>query len=167
MWRFFAGAAAAFLLMTGVFLLWQARAEHRALLPSAPSGRAADTSLFAASASLEAPSATEKTREEKRFSRADKNKDGKIEADEYFAGRRRYFDKLDVDHDGKLTFQEYAAKGIQKFQTADVDHNGWLSAAEFATTASPQSKRGNRGCSCGKPAPVAAPVNEASNDDGQ
>lgn len=168
MWRFFAGAAATFLLMTGAFLLWQGRAERRALLPSAPSGRAADTSLFAASASLEAPSASEKTREEKRFSRADKNKDGKIEFDEYLAGRRRYFDKLDVDHDGKLTFEEYAAKGIQKFQTADVDHNGWLSPEEFATTAAPQSKRRSGGCSCGKPAPVQEPAeNTASNDDGQ
>src|SRR5438445_7850759 len=96
MWRFFAGAAAAFLLMTGVFLLWQSRAERQPLLPGAPAGRAADTSLFAASASLEAPSASEKTREEKRFSRADKNKDGKIETEEFFAARHRYFDKLDV-----------------------------------------------------------------------
>jgi hypothetical protein len=151
--RFLAGAAACFLLMTGAFLLWQSRAQ-RPLLPGAPSPLSASApSLFGApQPPLEAPEASAKTREEKRFSRADKNKDGKIEADEYFAARRRFFDKLDVDHDGKLSFPEYAAKAIGKFRGADADHNSWLSAAEFAATAPPPSKR--RSCACKAPEPA-------------
>ena len=106
MWRFFAGAAACFLLLTGAFLLWQSRAQGPAL-PAAPTPLAAAApSLFGASQPLEAPEASPKTREEKRFSRYDKDKDGKVEADEYFAARRKNFDKLDLDHDGALSFQE-------------------------------------------------------------
>jgi hypothetical protein len=109
---------------------------------------------------LSAPEASPQSREEKRFSRADKNKDGKIQAEEYLAGRHRYFDKLDVNHDGKLTFEEYAAKGITKFQTADQGHKGWLTPAEFATTAAPQSK--HRSCSCGRSEPEPQPASDDS-----
>jgi hypothetical protein len=157
-WRFLAGAAACFLLLTGAFLLWQSRAQGPGL-PAAPTPLAAAApSLFGASQPLEAPEASPKNREERRFSRADKNKDGKIEADEYFAARHRNFDKLDVDHDSKLTFQEYAAKGIEKFQGADKDRSGWLTAAEFAATAPPPPK--HKTCSCGRTEPQAG-----SNDD--
>jgi hypothetical protein len=161
MWRFFAGAAACFLLLTGAFLLWQTRAQGPRL-PNAPAPRSAVASLFGSSEPLEAPEASAKTREEKRFSRADKNKDGKVEADEFFAARHRNFDKLDVDHNGALSFKEYAAKGIEKFQTADGDRTGWLTPAEFATTAPPQAKR--RTCSCGRAEPVVAAENNASDD---
>ena len=147
MWRFFAGAAACFLLLTGAFLLWQSRAQGPSL-PAAPTPLAAAApSLFGASQQLEAPEASLKSREEKRFSRYDKNKDGKVESDEYFAARRKNFEKLDLDHNGTLSFQEYAVKGIEKFQGADKDRSGWLTAAEFATTASPPPK--HKTCSCG------------------
>src|SRR2546423_6673500 len=149
MGRFLAGAAACFLLLTGAFLLWQSRAQGPRL-PNAPAPRSAAASLFGSAETLEAPEASAKTREEKRFSRADKNKDGKIEGDEYFAGRRRFFDKLDVDHSGTLSFQEYAAKGIEKFKGADADRNGWLTAAEFATTAAPAAKHRSGGWSLGR-----------------
>jgi hypothetical protein len=69
-----------------------------------------------------------KTREEKRFSRYDKNKDGKVQTDEYLAARHRNFDKLGADHNGALSFQEYAVKGIEKFDVAG-GRKGWLSAA--------------------------------------
>ena len=163
MGRFLAGAAACFLLLTGAFLLWQSRAQGPRL-PNAPAPRSAMASLFGSAEPLEAPEASAKTREEKRFSRADKNKDGKIEGDEYFAGRRRFFDKLDVDHSGTLTFQEYAAKAIDKFKGADGDHNGWLSAAEFATTAAPAAKRRSNSCSCARTAPPPPAENNASED---
>src|SRR5437870_12382569 len=162
MWRFLAGAAACFLLLTGAFLLWQSRAQGPGL-PAAPSPRSAGAPFMTAGQPLEAPEATTKSREEKRFSRADKNKDGKIETDEYFAARRKNFDKLDLDHNGSLSFQEYAAKGIEKFQGADRDRSGWLTAAEFAATAPPPPKR--RTCSCGRAPPAIAENN--GNDDGQ
>lgn len=152
MLRFFAGAAACFLLLTGAFLIWQSRAENAPGLPGAPPARAA--SLFGSAAPLEAPEASAKTREEKRFGRYDKNKDGKVEADEYLAARRRNFDKLDIDHNGALSFQEYAAKGIEKFNAAG-GRKGWLSAAEFIATAPPPTKRKNA-CSCAARAPEAA-----------
>jgi len=136
MWRFFAGAAACFLILTGAFLLWQSRAQGPSL-PAAPAPLAA---LFGGSQMLEAPEASPKNREEKRFSRYDKDKDGKIESAEYFAARRKNFDKLDLDHNGALSFQEYAIKGIEKFQGADKDRSGWLTAAEFAATAPPPPK---------------------------
>jgi len=153
--RFLAGVASCFLLMTGAFLLWQSHAAHAPAFPDAPAARSA--SLFGGGGPLQAPEASEKSRAEKRFSRYDHNKDGKVEADEYLAARRRNFDKLDVDHNGALSFQEYAAKGIEKFNAADHDRTGWLTEAELATTAPPQAKR--RGsCSCGRvqPSPTIA-----------
>jgi hypothetical protein len=156
--RFFAGAAACFLLLTGAFLIWQSRAAKGPGLPGAPPARAAG-SLFGASEPLQAPEASAATREEKRFSRYDKNKDGKVAADEYLAARRRNFDKLDLDHNGALGFQEYAAKGIEKFNTAG-GRKGWLSAAEFVATAPPPAK--HKACSCRSSAPGES---DTSNDD--
>jgi hypothetical protein len=161
MLRFLAGAAAAFLLLTGAFLLWQGRAEQRSGLPSAPRTQGGGApSLFAASTPLEAPEASARSREEKRFSRADKNKDGKIEGDEIFAARHKAFAKLDTNNNGALSFEEWAAKTIGKFQGADKDHNGWLTAAEYATTAPPPPK--HKACSCGQAQPEPA-----SEDSGQ
>jgi len=159
--RFFAGAAACFLLLTGAFLIWQSRAERGPGLPGAPTARAAGASLFGGQEALQAPEASAKTREEKRFGRYDKNKDGKVEADEYLAARRRNFDKLDVDHNGALSFQEYAAKGIEKFNSAG-GRKGWLSAAEFVATAPPPAKH-KTACSCATRVPEAA---DSSDDNG-
>jgi len=161
--RFLAGALVCFLLMTGAFLIWQGRAARGPALAAA-AAQSGGSFFSTSSELLSAPEASPKSREEKRFSRADHNKDGKIEADEYLAGRRRYFDKLDVNHDGKLTFEEYAAKGITKFQTADQGHKGWLTPAEFATTAAPQSK--HRKCSCGRSEaePPQPPSDDSSQD---
>jgi hypothetical protein len=147
MLRFLAGAASCFLLLTGAFLIWQSRADERAGLPSAPAPRAYSASMLTNGQPLQAPEASPQSREAKRFSRYDHNKDGKVEADEYLAARRKNFDKLDLDHNGQLSFQEYAIKGIQKFQTADHGGKGWLTEAEFATTAPPPAK--HRTCSCG------------------
>lgn len=162
MLRFLAGAAACFLLLTGAFLVWQSRAETLPGLPPAPAARAA--SLFGNSAPLEAPEATAKTREEKRFARYDKDKDGKVETMEYLAARRRNFDKLDVDHNGALSFPEYAAKGIEKFNAAG-GRKGFLTPAEFVATAPPPAKH-KLGCGCRtRPAEVAA-ADEGTDNNG-
>ena len=147
MLRFLAGAAAAFLLLTGAFFLWQSRADERPGLPAAPAPRAYGASMLSSGDTLEAPEASPQSREEKRFSRYDHNKDGKVEADEYLAARRRNFDKLDVDHNGALSFEEYAVEGIKKFDAAG-GRKGWLSPAEFVATAPPPPK--HKTCSCGQ-----------------
>jgi hypothetical protein len=158
--RFLAGAAACFLLMTGAFLIWQSRAQQGPGLPGAPTARTFSASMIASQPALQAPEASPKDREERRFSRADKNKDGKIEGEEVLGARRKAFAKLDSNNNGSLSFDEWAAKTITKFQGADKDHNGWLTAAEYASTAPPPPK--HKTCSCGRPEPQTD-----SQDDGQ
>jgi hypothetical protein len=154
--RFFAGAAACFLLLTGAFLIWQSRAAQGPGLSPAPDARVLGSS-FMQTDTLRAPEADPKTREQKRFGRYDKNKDGKVESDEYLAARRRNFDKLDTDHNAALSFQEYAVKGIEKFNAAG-GRKGWLSSAEFVATTPPPPK--HKACSCN-----AAPQLADSNED--
>ena len=155
MLRFIAGALCSLLVVTGAFLIWQ--------LHAARSGAAQTTSAPASTGSswfggptLKAPEATEKSREEKRFSRYDKNKDGKIQADKYLAARHKNFDKLDANHDGRLSFEEYASKAIEKFHGAG-GRKGWLTEAEFATTA-PVRKPHKTTCACRAPTPELAPA---------
>jgi hypothetical protein len=144
MLRFFAGVSASFLLLTGAFLIWQSRAEKAPGLPPAPQPRSASPML--ASQPLEAPEASDKSREEKRFSRADKDKDGKIEPEELLGSRRKAFAKLDTSGNGTLSFEEWAVTTIDKFKGADKDRSGWLTPAEYATTAPPPPKKKRCGC---------------------
>ena len=145
MFRYLTGAAAAFLLFTGAFLIWQSRADPNPALPPAPKPRPAST--LTAPAVLRAPEADAKSREEKRFSRADKNKDGRIESEEVLGARRKAFAKLDANGNGALSFEEWASKTIEKFQGADKDRSGWLTPAEYALTAPPPPKHKPR-CGC-------------------
>jgi hypothetical protein len=157
--RFLAGAAACFLLLTGAFLIWQSRAQGP-VLPKAPPARSAGPMMT--TAQLQAPEASPKNREEKRFSRADKDKDGKIESEELLGARRKAFAKLDTNGNGALSFDEWAVKTIDKFKGADRDRSGWLTPAEYATTAPPPPKP-KTGCSCGS----AYASRAAGDDDGQ
>lgn len=100
-------------------------------MPASPSS---GSSLFGGQEPLQAPEADENTREQKRVSCYDKNKDGKVEIDKYLAARSKNFDQLDLNHNGRLSFEEYAAKAIDKFNTAG-GRKGRLSEAEFGTTA--------------------------------
>lgn len=130
MWRYFLGAAAALLLAGAGFLLFQSSAQ-----PDQPLFRAPPQADAAAEAlPSSAPAATEKTREEKRFDRYDKDRDGKITRDEYLVSRHKAFAKLDTDHIGHLSFDEWAIRTTTKFATADADHSGAMNAAEFLTT---------------------------------
>ena len=106
MTRFFAGGAASLLLVTGAFLLWQGQAREARLLPEAPPARAGSPSMLVASVVPQAPEATAKSREQKRFARVDKDKDGRIEKEEVFAPRRKAFAKLDTNGNGSLSFEE-------------------------------------------------------------
>ena len=146
MTRFLAGALACLLLLTGAFLIWQSHAEGPSL-PDAPTPRSAKPMMLQDDQDdLEAPEASPKSREEKRFSRADKNKNGRIESAELLEPRQKAFAKLDLDHNGTLSFREWAVKTYDKINGADKDRNGWLSPAEYATTAPPPPKK--KKCSC-------------------
>ncbi|HVF83326.1 MAG TPA: EF-hand domain-containing protein [Sphingomicrobium sp.] len=94
-----------------------------------------------------APEATPKSREQKRFSRNDKDKNGRIEREELFAPRRKAFAKLDRNGNGTLSLDEWAVKTVEKFGGADRDRSGWLNPVEFATTAPKPPKR-KAACSC-------------------
>jgi hypothetical protein len=133
MWRYWVGAAVALLLLVGGVFWWRGTAVAKQGLPDAP---AAVASIAGGDdqATPEPPAASEKTREDKRFSRSDHDKNGIISRDEFFAARRRNFAKLDVNNDGKLSFEEYAVKAEQKFGTADADKSNGLSPKEFGTT---------------------------------
>jgi EF hand len=151
--RFFASAAAFILLITGAFLIWQSRAQQGPGFPAAHPPSALGASMLSTQA-LQAPEASPASRQERRFSRADKNKDGKIEAEELLGARRKAFANLDANANGSLSFDEWAAKTIGKFQGADKDHNGVLTAAEYATTAPPPPK--HKTCSCRQPTGLAS-----------
>ena len=146
MTRILAGAAASLLLVTGAFLLWQGRAGDASILPAAPAARSGSPSMLSTNVVPQAPEATAKSREQKRFSRVDKDRDGRIEKEEVFAPRRKAFAKLDTNGNGSLSFEEWAAKSIDKFGGADADHSGWLTPTEYATTAPPPPKHARCGC---------------------
>lgn len=132
MWRFLGGVVSALLLVTAGLFIWKAQAERQSLVPAMPvAGEAAPMGI----ADLAGPpSASEKTREEKRFQRYDKDRNGAVGRDEYLVSRQKAFAKLDLNHDGKLGFDEYATKAVVKFAGADRDKNGALTAVEFAST---------------------------------
>jgi hypothetical protein len=145
--RFLAGAAACFLLLTGAFLLWQGKAEEPASFALPPPPPSRTPLLIREQQPLRAPEASPKSREEKRFSRADKDDNGRIEREELLSPRRKAFAKLDKNGNGALSFEEWAHTTIDKFGGADKDRSGWLTAAEYATTAPPPKKKKPR-CGC-------------------
>lgn len=157
MWRYFAGGAGALLLAFAAMFLFRGSAAPEVKVPPPPLAQAADEAL-----PDEAPSASAKTREQKRFDRIDKDKNDTITKDEYFVLRRKAFAKLDTNGDGRLSFEEWAVKGITRFAGADKDKSGTLNRTEFATTAVKRKPPTAR-CACPKPAAKAAP---AARDEG-
>ncbi len=149
MGRVLAGIACFLLLITGATLLWRGNAREPGT-PPAPVQR------FAAAVSGtpvtlapigQAPSADPKSKEEKRFARADKNEDGRITLAELVEPRRKAFAKLDLNQDGKLGFEEWAVKTIDKYKAANSDSDDSLSPTEYAATA-PKPKAKKPACSC-------------------
>ena len=154
MWRYLAGAVAALLMVAAGVLVFNARARTDAVLPPQPlaaAGGAGQATPAGTALPDTVPQASERTREQKRFDRYDKDRDGKVTRDEYLLARRKAFD---TNHDGQLSFDEWAIKAETKFAGADHDKSGTLTAAEFATTA---VKRKPRRTNC-PPASQAAPA---------
>ena len=158
MWRFLAGVASALLLMTAGIVIWRSQADAGQLVPGAPAVGDDAIGFADVSGPLEA---SEKTREEKRFSRYDKDKNGGVSRDEYLLTRRKGFAKLDTNGDGRLSFDEYVIKTSTKFSGADKDRSGALTPAEFLTTRIVR-KTGKTNC----PPPIKFRKEEADGEEG-
>ena len=128
--RTLAAIVSGLFLIIGAVLLWQGRPEkaEAVTLPPPPQADQSRAPL------VSAPEASPKSREEKRFSRADKDKNGRVTAEELYAPRRKAFAKLDTNGDGRLSFDEWAIKATTKFAEADKDRSNALTPVEFATT---------------------------------
>lgn len=131
MWRYVAGGIAALLAITAGTLLWSSLAGTKKLVGAPPSAASAPLGPVDVSAPLEA---SEKTREQRRFSRYDADENGAVSREEYLLSRRKSYARLDLDGDGKLSFEEYAAKAVKKFASADRDRTGTLAPGEFLAT---------------------------------
>jgi hypothetical protein len=130
MWRFLAGAGSALLLCGAGMVWWTNGKQHAPLLSAIEPPLARST----AESDAGPPEAEERTREQKRFDRYDKDRNDQVSADEYLLSRRKAFAKLDANNDGRLIFEEWAKKTTDKFAKADTDGSKALSRTEFATT---------------------------------
>jgi len=134
MWRYLAGGAAILLLAgAGVTLLGSRGHSGAPLLAAAAPAAQAGASNGPLPDSV--PEAGDRTREQKRFDRYDKDRNGQVTREEYLAQRRKAYAKLDTNHDGVLSFDEWAVKAETKFADADKDKSGAMNATEFAATA--------------------------------
>lgn len=163
MWRYMVGGAGALLLAVAGMFLFRSTAAPDAKTPPPPVEAVAgqEEELPA-----EAPRASDRTREQKRFDRLDKDKNSSITRDEFLTARRKAFAKLDTNGDGKLSFEEAAVRTTTRFATADKDKSGTLTREEFATTA-PKRKAPAAHCRCPQgnaPAAKAAPAAPAEED---
>ncbi len=80
------------------------------------------------------PQATALSKEQRRFGRYDRNRDGRITRNEMMSSRTSAFRKLDKDGNNLLTFEEWAVSTGDKFRKADANGDLELSPAEFLTT---------------------------------
>lgn len=129
------------LALAGVGLFWlEGRAEvERGAPPPEPLGAAsAPTGLPTADVAdlrgPELPVATELTKEQQRFGRYDRDRDGEISRTEMLSTRTDAFRKLDTDRNNLLTFEEWAVATVDRFEGADENRDAVLSPEEFATT---------------------------------
>jgi hypothetical protein len=151
MFRYIAGAIAIVLFAGAGFFLWKSGNADSSLIPTAPKALAATTTTAdqedeEGATTAAPPAPDERSREQKRFDRADKDRDGKVTLAEMLEPRRKPFAKLDTNGDGRLSFEEWTVKTNDKFAEADKDKNGALLPAEFATTRPKRTAKPK--CSC-------------------
>jgi hypothetical protein len=106
--QFMAGAGSALLLVAAGVVFWSNRAlPDTSHAPAAPAAQAAEAGMESGTPA-EPPAADERTREQRRFDRADRDNDGRITLAELTYPRQRAFARLDINHDGRLSFEEWA-----------------------------------------------------------
>ena len=134
------GAVAALVLVAIGLFWWQGRAEVERGAPppqvpvAAPAATDIPTADVAGLTGPAPPEATELTREQQRFGRYDRDRDGRITRSEMLSTRTEAFRRLDKDRNNLLTFEEWAVATVDRFEGADRDGDSVLSPAEFAAT---------------------------------
>ncbi len=150
--RIVLGAVAALLMVSAGLFWWQGRAatEQGAPLPAAPAAAPAEEPLpFADAAGMRGPAPPEideVTKEQRRFDRIDRDRDGRVTANEMLAPRVAAFRKMDVDGNNLLTFQEWSVKTTNRFAGADANRDNALTREEFAKTKVKAAK--HPACAC-------------------
>jgi hypothetical protein len=155
MWRYLIGGAAIVALGGAGISLLRVHASPPPILPRPRPAPVASVDPLERDDAAKVPEALPATREQKRFDRYDKDRDGKVSREEYLAARRKAFAKLDANGDGRLSFDEWAVKAESKFAAADRDRSGAMDRAEFATTAVKRTSRPRAKCPPSEPAPAA------------
>lgn len=146
MLRFFAGAGSVLLLLLAGFFAWKGMAQGEdGPIPDPPAAVAAASG---SRAPPRPPAADERTKAQRRFDRADQDKNGRITLEELYQPRRRAFQRLDTNDDGRLAFEEWAVRTQTKFGEADANRDRALDPAEYATTAPRPRPPGRQGCAC-------------------
>lgn len=93
------------------------------------------------------PEVSQRTREQMRFDRYDRNRDNIISRNEMLSTRSEAFRKLDKDGNNLLSFEEWAVATVDKFEGADANGDGKLTREEFAVTA-PKPVKKKPACKC-------------------
>jgi hypothetical protein len=150
MLRFLTGAGAATLLLLAGFFIWKGIAQRgESPVPNAPVETASAEDIPEVPG--QPPAADARTREQRRFDRADRDNNGNVTLEEMTYQRRRNYQRLDANHDGQLSFEEWASATLRKFAEADANHDRALNRTEFAATA-PRPRRTasarNARCDC-------------------
>lgn len=142
--RVLAGGLAALLMIAAGLFWWQgwaageqdvarpAIAARPAVVEDMPEG---DANAVGEEPPPMPASATPESREQRRFARYDRNRDGVILRNEMMASRVKPFKQLDKDGNNLLSFEEWAVATGDRFAAADLDKNGRVTPAEFAATA--------------------------------
>ncbi|MCW2337866.1 hypothetical protein M2337_002099 [Sphingobium sp. B2D3A] len=157
MGRFFAGVLSALLFVAAGLFWWQSavdadmqpRVANGGLRAEAPPLPGPGDPNARGAPPPDVPEATERTREQKRFDRYDRNRDGVVTRLEMMASRTSAFRKLDKDGNNLLSFEEWAVATSTRFAGADANRDGRLVPVEFATTAPrPSATRAGPVCKC-------------------
>lgn len=136
------GAVGALLLAAAGLFWWQGRAELERGAPppdlgaggpkaEAPIDLPSADPNHARGAGLPGAGKSKQGKEERRFNRYDKNRDGKITRVEMLSTRVKAFQKLDTNHDNLLSFEEWAVKTSNRFKEIDRNGDGIVSRAEM------------------------------------
>ncbi len=153
--RMVLGAFAALLMVAAGLFWWQGRAELARAVPppdisANPPADQAPIALPSANpnargSALPRAGKARLSREQARFNRYDRNRDGEISRTEMLSTRVKAFQKLDTNHDNMLSFEEWAVKTSDRFKDIDTNHDGVITPVELAAyDAAAEAKRKQR-----------------------